>query len=124
MIDFQEVFSAQMKQFSEFQKDAAEKLQARGTANVESWEKFARHNLAVMGDFVDYTVKQAKVATTATEPEEFFGKRFDNITDFAKVLEGRSKEFMDLWTETATAASKEMQEATKKTVVKAVKKSA
>ena len=77
-----------------------------------------------MGDFVDYTVKQAKVATTATEPEEFFGKRFDNITDFAKVLEGRSKEFMDLWTETATAASKEMQEATKKTVVKAVKKSA
>ena len=124
MIDFQETISAQMKQFSEFQKDAAEKLQARGAANVESWEKFARHNLAVMGDVVDYTVKQASLATTATEPAEFFGKRFDNIAAFTKVLEGRTREFIDLWTETATVASEEMQEATKKTVVKAVKKSA
>ena len=124
MIDLQETFSQQLGQFSQYQKDAVEKLQARSAANVENWEKFARHNLAVMGDFVDYTVEQARLATTVTEPEEFFGKRIENATAFAKVLEGRTKEYIDLWTETATAASEEIQEATKKTVVKAVKKSA
>ena len=81
-------------------------------------------NLAVMGDFVDYTVEQAKLATTVTEPEEFFGKRIENITEFAKVLEGRTKEYIGLWTESATAASEEIQKASKKNVVKAVKKSA
>ena len=77
-----------------------------------------------MGDFVDYTVEQAKLATTVTEPEEFFGKRIENITEFTKVLEGRTKEYIGLWTESATAASEEIQKASKKNVVKAVKKSA
>jgi glycerol-3-phosphate dehydrogenase len=124
MIDLQQTFSDQLAQFTRFQKDAAEKLQARSTANIETWEKFARQNLAVMGDFVDYTVKQARVATTVTEPEEFFGKRIDNATEFAKVLEGRTKEYIDLWTASASAASEEIQEVTRKKVVKAVKKSA
>ena len=124
MIDIQEAFTEQLKQFSDFQKDAVEKLQAKGASNVENWEKFARHNLAVMGDFVDYTVEQARLATTVTQPEEFFGKRIENATAFAKVLEGRTQEYIDLVTATATAASEEIQEATKETVVKAVKKSA
>lgn len=124
MIDLQQTFSDQLAQISQFQKDAVEKLQARNAANVENWEKFARHNLAVMGDFVDYTVEQAKLATTVTEPEEFFGKRIENITEFTKVLEGRTKEYIGLWTESATAASEEIQKASKKNVVKAVKKSA
>ena len=124
MIDLQQTFSDQLAQISQFQKDAVEKLQARNAANVENWEKFARPHLAVMGDFVDYTVEQAKLATTVTEPEEFFGKRIENITEFAKVLEGRTKEYIGLWTESATAASEEIQKASKKNVVKAVKKSA
>lgn len=124
MIDFQQAFSDQLAQVSQFQKDGVEKLQARSAANVENWEKFARYNLAVMGDFVDYTVSQASLATTVTEPEEFFGKRFENVTAFAKVLEGRTKEYFDLWTETASEAGEEIRKASKKTVVKAVKKSA
>ena len=122
MIDLQQTLSDQLGQFTRFQKDAVDKLQARSAANVEGWEKFARFNLAVMGDYVDYTVEQAKLATTATEPEEFLGKRIDNVTAFAKVLEARTKEYIDLWTATATAASAELQEASN--VVKAVKKSA
>ena len=124
MIDIQETFSEQLKQITQYQKDAVEKLQAKGAANVENWEKLARYNLAVMGDFVDYSVEQAKLATSASEPEEFIGKQIDNASTFAKVVEGRTKEYIDLLTAAATAAGEEIQEAAKESVVKAVKQSA
>ena len=124
MIDIQEKLTEQLSQFSQYQQDAVEKLRARSASGVESWEKFARYNLAVMGDFVDFSVEQARLATTTSEPQELLGKQVENASAFAKVLEGRTREYVDLLTSTAEAASEEIQEATKETVVKAVRKSA
>ena len=42
MLDIQKQFSEQLDQFSQYQKDAVEKLQARSAAGIDSWEKFAR----------------------------------------------------------------------------------
>ena len=125
MIDIQKQFSEQLDQFTQYQKEAIEKLQARSTAGVDSWEKFARYNLAVMNDVVDFTVEQARLATKAAEPEEFFNKQIDNASAFAKVVEGRTKEYIDLLSAAASTATEELQE-TKENVVKAVstKKSA
>jgi hypothetical protein len=124
MIDLQKQFSEQLDQFSQYQKDAVEKLQSRSVAGIDSWEKFARYNLSVMNDVVDFTVEQARLATKAGDPEEFFNKQIDNASAFAKVVEGRTKEYIDLLSAAASTASEEMQEATKEKVVKAVKKSA
>jgi hypothetical protein len=123
MIDLQKQFSEQLDQFTQYQKDAVEKLQAKSAAGVDSWEKFARYNLAVMNDVVEFTVEQARVASKASEPEEFFNTQIDNASAFAKVVEGRTKEYIDLLSAAASTATEELQE-TKKTVVKAVKKSA
>jgi hypothetical protein len=95
MIDIQKQFSEQLGQFTQYQKDAVEKLQAKTAAGVDGWEKFARYNLAVMNDVA-----------------------------FAKVVEGRTKEYIDLLSAAASTATEELQEATKENVVKAVKKSA
>jgi hypothetical protein len=124
MIDLQKQFSEQLDQFSQYQKDAVEKLQSRSVAGIDSWEKFARYNLSVMNDVVDFTVEQARLATKAGDPEEFFNKQIDNASAFAKVVEGRTKEYIDLLSAAASTATEEMQEATKEKVVKAVKKSA
>jgi flagellar biosynthesis chaperone FliJ len=106
MIDIQKQFSEQLDQFTQYQKDAVEKLQAKTAAGVDGWEKFARYN------------------TKAAEPEEFFNKQIDNASAFAKVVEGRTKEYIDLLSAAASTATEELQEATKENVVKAVKKSA
>ena len=126
MIDLQKQFSEQLDQFTQYQKEAVEKLQAKSAAGVDSWEKFARYNLAVMNDVVEFTVEQARLATKASEPEEFFNKQIDNASAFAKVVEGRTKEYVDLLSAAASTATEELQEATKENVVKAVstKKSA
>ena len=123
MIDFQKQFSEQLDQFTQYQKEAVEKLQAKSAAGVDSWEKFARYNLAVMNDVVEFTVEQARLATKAGEPEEFFNTQIDNASAFAKVVEGRTKEYIDLLSAAASTATEELQE-TKENVVKAVKKSA
>jgi hypothetical protein len=124
MIDIQKQFSEQLDQFTQYQKEAIEKLQAKSAASVDSWEKFARYNLDVMNDVVEFTVEQARLATKAGEPEEFFNKQIDNASAFAKVVEGRTKEYIDLLSAAASTATEELQEATKENVVKAVKKSA
>jgi hypothetical protein len=125
MIDLQKQFSEQLDQFTQYQKEAVEKLQAKSVAGVDSWEKFARYNLAVMNDVVEFTVEQARLATKASEPEEFFNTQIDNASAFAKVVEGRTKEYIDLLSAAASTATEELQE-TKENVVKAVstKKSA
>jgi uncharacterized protein YbjQ (UPF0145 family) len=48
----------------------------------------------------------------------------DNASAFGKVVEGRTKEYIDLLSAAASTAKEELQEATKENVVKAVKKSA
>jgi hypothetical protein len=124
MIDIQKQFSEQLDQFTQYQKEAIEKLQAKSAASVEGWEKLARYNLALMNDVVDFSVEQARLATKVSEPEEFFNKQMDNVSAFAKVVEGRTKEYIDLLSAAASTATEELQEATKENVVKAVKKSA
>jgi len=79
-----------------------------------------------MNDVVDFSVEQARLAAKAAEPEEFFNKQIDNASAFAKVVEGRTKEYIDMLSAAASTATEELQEATKENVVKAVntKKSA
>jgi len=124
MIDMQEKFSEQLAQFSQYQKDAVTKMQARSVSGVDTFEKFARYNLAVLGDVVDLTVEQARLATSVNEPQEYVSKQIDNASAFAKVVEGRTQEYVDLLTNAAETATEEVQEAARETVVEAVKKSA
>jgi molybdopterin converting factor small subunit len=120
MIDIQKQFSEQLEQVTQYQKEAVEKLQAKSAAGVDSWEKFARYNIAVMNDVVEFSVEQARLAAKASEPEEFFNKQIDNASAFAKVVEGRTKEYIDMLSSAASTATEELQEATKESVVKAV----
>lgn len=123
MIDMQEKFSEQLAQFSQYQKDAVASLQAKSVTGVDTFEKFARYNLAVMNDVVGFTVEQAGLASSTTEPQEYFSKQIDSASAFAKVVEGRTKEYVDLLTNAAATVT-DAQEAARETVVKAVRKSA
>ena len=123
MIDMQEKFSEQLAQFNQYQKDAVASLQAKSVTGVDTFEKFARYNLAVMNDVVGFTVEQAGLASSTTEPQEYFSKQIDSASAFAKVVEGRTKEYVDLLTNAAATVT-DAQEAARETVVKAVRKSA
>ena len=123
MIDIQEKFSEQVSQFNKYQKDAVASLQAKSVAGVDTFEKFARYNVAVLNDVVDFTVEQARLASYTTEPQEYFSKQIDSASAFGRVVEGRTKEYIDLLTNAAATVT-EAQEAAREVVIEAVKKSA
>jgi len=123
MIDMQEKFSEQISQFSQYQKDAVASLQGKSVAGVDTFEKFARYNVAVLNDVVDFTVEQARLASSTTEPQEYFSKQIDSASAFGRVVEGRTKEYIDLLTNAAATVT-EAQEAAREVVIEAVKKSA
>lgn len=120
MIDFQEKLSEQFEQISQYQKDAVASLQEKGAAGVESYEKLARFNLAVLGDVVDFSVEQARLVATAAEPVEYVNKQIESASAFGKIVQARTKEYVELLTNAAEKAA----EAPKEVVVEAVKKSA
>ena len=124
MIDIQTQFSEQLQQFSDFQKQAVDALQGKGAVAVDSYEKAARHNLAVLTDVVDYSVEQAKLASSAQNPEEYFASQINSASAFAKVVEGRTKDFIDLLMDAATSVTDDIQQAQKKVVEAATKKAA
>ena len=120
MIDMQEKFTEQFEQFSQYRKDAVASLQARGAAGADSFEKFARLNLAVLGDVVDFTVGQARLVTTAADPAEYMNKQIESTSAFGKVVQSRAREYVELLTNAAEKAAEESKEA----VVQAVRKTA
>ena len=120
MIDIQEKVSEQFEQLSQYQKEAVSSLQAKGAASVESFEKLARFNLAVLADVVDFSVEQAKLATTQVEPADYFNKQIESASAFGEVVQARTQEYVEMLTSAAEAAVEE----TKEVVVEAVKKSA
>ena len=95
-------------------------MQAKGAASVESFEKLARFNLAVLTDVVDFSVEQAKLATTQVEPADYFNKQIESASAFGEVVQARTQEYVEMLTSAAEAAVEE----TKEVVVEAVKKSA
>jgi len=115
MIDFSKKSAEQLQQYTQFQKDAIETLKGKSAAAVDNWEKVARYNLDVMSDLVGYTVEQARAATSTSDAGERMSKQIDNATAFATVVEGRTKEFIDLVTDAATTVSDDLEKATRAT---------
>lgn len=107
MIDFQEKFAEQFEQFSQYRKDAVASLQAKGAAGVDGFERLARFNVAVLGDVVNFSVEQARLATTATEPVEYFNKQIESASAFGKIVQARTKECVELLTSAVDAAAEE-----------------
>ncbi len=103
MIDFQEKTAEKLQEYTRFQKDVLASMQASGAVAVETYEKLARHNLDVMADFVGFTVDQAKAAASATDTKELV----NNVSAFAKVVEGHGKAFVDLVGEAASKVSRD-----------------
>ena len=95
MIDMQEKFNEQISQFSQYQKDAVAKLQEKSVAGVDTFEKFARYNLAVLNDVVEFTVEQGRLATSTTEPQEYVSKQIDSAAAFARTVEADQQDLLN-----------------------------
>ena len=90
------------EQFAEMQKktlEGLEPMQNMSAVAAEAFERIARKNYELMGDLVDYAVKQVKTPVDPTKPQEAYEQHLAETKAFAEKVNTRANEYVELASE-------------------------
>jgi|ERR1700678_2235886 phasin family protein len=90
---------------------------------VKTLDRLGRYQYAVAGDFLEWSMAQAKAAVAAQTPSDFVSKQVELSTALGEKLRTRAREFVTLVTDAQTGITAAVNDATAK-VVEATKKKA
>ncbi len=112
------------KAFSESYRSAfapALKAQQEG---VKTFDRFGRYQHAVAGDYLDWSVAQAKAVLDAKTPAELFSKQMQLTTALSETMRVRAQEFLKLATEAQNGLTDVVTEMTAKAAAETKKAAA
>jgi len=92
-------------------------------AGVDVIDRVGRYQYAVAGDYLEWTLAQAKVALGAQTPTDFVSKQMELANALGEKLRARVQEFVTLATAAQTSFSQVVSEAAAK-VAEVTKKAA
>ena len=81
---------------------------------VTAIDRVGRYQYAVAGDYLEWSLAQAKAALGAQTPAEFVSKQVELTTALSEKLRARAQEFVTLATETQNSFTNAVNEATAK----------
>ena len=90
---------------------------------ITAIDRVGRYQYAVAGDYLEWSLAQAKAALGAQTPAEFVSKQVELTTALSEKLRARAQEFVTLATETQNSFTNAVNEATAK-VAEVTKKKA
>ena len=90
---------------------------------LKAFDRAGRYQYAVAGDYLEWSLAQAKAAIGAQNPAEFVSKQVELATALSEKLRGRVQELVTLTTETQNSFTQVVSEATAK-VAEVTKKAA
>src|SRR5579863_10510523 len=83
---------------------------------VKTLDRVGRYQYAVAGDYLEWSLAQAKLALAAQTPADFFSKQVELTTALSEKLRGRAQEFAALASETQASFTAAVKETTDKVV--------
>ena len=89
---------------------------------ITAIDRVGRYQYAVAGDYLEWSLAQAKAALGAQTPAEFVSKQVELTTALSEKLRARAQEFVTLATETQNSFTNVVNEATAKAAEVAKKK--
>ena len=87
------------------------KAQEEGIKHID---RFGRYQYAVAGDYLEWSLAQAKAALGAHSPAEFVSKQVELTTALSEKLRARAQEFVTLATDAQTSFNSAVHETTAK----------
>jgi len=78
---------------------------------VKAIDRLGRYQYAVAGDYLEWSLAQAKAALAAQSPTEFVSKQVELTTALSERLRARAQEFVTLATDAQTSAQTTFTEA-------------
>ena len=98
--------------FIGFQKEALEPVRAANGFAVDAFERLSRQNYAVIGDYINFAVEQARLPTQTADYTQYLAKQMETARLFGDQLVRRSQEYMDIMSAFQAKAQTAVQTAT------------
>jgi hypothetical protein len=70
--------------------------------SVKAIDRAGRYQYALAGDYLEWSLAQAKAVVSAQSPAEFASRQMELATAFGEKLRGRFQEFVSLTTDATT----------------------
>lgn len=99
-------------------------LEKYRNAFVPALDRVGRYQYAIAGDYLEWSLAQAKAALSAQSPTEFVSKQVELTTALSEKLRARAQEFVTLATDAQSSFTTVVNDATAKVVAEAKKKTA
>ncbi|HLN49454.1 MAG TPA: phasin family protein [Steroidobacteraceae bacterium] len=96
--------------FEAYRNAFAPTLKAQQEA-VKAIDRLGRYQYAVAGDYLEWSLAQAKAALATQTPSEFVTKQVELTTALSEKLRARAQEFVTLATDAQTSAQSTFTEA-------------
>ncbi len=102
----------QFTNFLGFQKEALEPMRAANGMAADAFERLSRQNYAVLGDYINFAVEQARLPTQTVDYTQYLAKQMEHARLFGDQLVRRSQEYMDILSAFQAKAQTAVQTAT------------
>lgn len=102
----------QFANFLGFQKEALEPMRAANGMAADAFERLSRQNYAVLGDYINFAVEQARLPTQTTDYTQYLARQMETARLFGDQLVRRSQEYMEILSAIQTKAQTAVQTAT------------
>ncbi|MGK0231433.1 MAG: hypothetical protein ACI9US_004113 [Gammaproteobacteria bacterium] len=96
METMQQNMNEQMKKFADMQAKSLEPMRVFSALAAEAGEQMMRQNHAVLGDFVDFAVKQANVPFNPEAVSEATTAQVADAMAFGELLGARASEYAEM----------------------------
>jgi len=95
------------------------KVQQEG---VKALDRVGRYQYAVAGDYLEWSLAQAKAAVGAQTPADFISKQVELTTALSEKLRARAQEFVQLAADSQTSVSDAVNEGVNRTAAETKRK--
>ena len=94
--DAMETINDQVKQLSGMQQSGFEPMRAFGSAAVEVFEQMTRKNYTLVGDMIDFSIKQASLPLRGESLNDTLTAQVNESKAFVELMNQRGSEYMEL----------------------------
>jgi phasin family protein len=84
--------------FIGFQAEALEPFRAANGMAADAFERLSRQNYAVLGDYVNFAVEQARLPVQSTDYVQYLARQMEHARQFGDQLVRRSQEYAEILT--------------------------
>lgn len=102
----------QFANFLGFQQEALEPMRAANGMAADAFERLSRQNYAVLGDYINFAVEQARLPTQTADYTQYVARQMETARLFGDQLVRRSQEYMDILSAFQAKAQTAVQTAT------------